>query len=211
MMLSFLDSRPILPTMWVSTIITLLGFGPAVLSLSTAPGSPCAGQCHKTSTNTTSAEIVCLDKQYHNTQKGVNFRECVACELNSTYSDPDSGESDVNWGLCTWSDFSIRYWANEADNLRFAITSCLFGFPNQVVNMSSPCVVSCQDLEPALETNLLDPNGFNFGTWCGSSAYADNDIDQCEFCYNLTVNQKVQQVFIANCAFIHPVPNQTTD
>lgn len=86
------------------------------------------------------------------------------------------------------------------DNLRFTLTSCLFGYPQQVVNMSSPCVVSCQDLDSALEYDVTTPSTLNFNTWCSASSFADNVIDQCEFCYNLTTNQ----IFMANCSSHFP-------
>lgn len=91
-----------------------------------------------------------------------------------------------------------------ADNLRFTLTSCLFGYPEQVVNMSSPCVVSCQPLDSALEYDIKAPSALSFNTWCGTSSFADNVIDQCEFCYNLTTNQ----VYMANCAT--PLPSLLT-
>lgn len=86
------------------TLLLLLLFTcltPPVTGLSTAPGSPCEDVCHKTSTNTTSVEIVCEDKQFSNTRKGSHFAQCVECELDSDYVDPGTGETDVAWGLCT--------------------------------------------------------------------------------------------------------------
>ena len=79
----------------------------AVQGLRTTSGSPCAEQCSKlggSSSNTTVSEIVCLDSQYNQT-KGRDFEDCIKCELESTYVDRLSGETDVNWGLC----MSIAY------------------------------------------------------------------------------------------------------
>lgn len=75
-----------------------------VVALQTTAGSPCEDVCHRGATNTTSSEIVCLDRQYNSTSKGTDFQRCVECQLASTFSDPDSGESDVSWGLCMCSD-----------------------------------------------------------------------------------------------------------
>lgn len=71
-----------------------------VVGLRTTPGSPCEDVCHRSATNTTSSEIVCLDREYNGTSKGSNFQECVGCQLKSDFEDSDSGESDVSWGLC---------------------------------------------------------------------------------------------------------------
>ena len=72
----------------------------AVVGLRTTPGSPCEDVCHRQSTNTTSKEIVCLDRQYNTTSSGSHFEECVSCQLGSNYTDEAAGESDVSWGLC---------------------------------------------------------------------------------------------------------------
>lgn len=156
---------------------------PAVVGLRTTPGSPCANVCNQVSANTTGSEIVCLDEQFSQTTKGSDFQNCVECQLESTYSDSSSGQADVDWGLY---------------NLRYAFSSCVYGFPEQVANISSPCVVSCQSLSSALEYDLDDPSGVNFDTWCGTSSFADNVISQCEFCYNLTSNMTDSQVYLAN-------------
>jgi len=73
----------------------------AVQGLRTSPGSPCADTCSKlgSSSNTTTSEIACLDSQYNQT-KGQDFEDCITCELESTYVDGLSSETDVDWGLC---------------------------------------------------------------------------------------------------------------
>jgi hypothetical protein len=78
----------------------------------------------------------------------------------------------------------------------------VYGFPEKVANISSPCVVSCQSLSPALEYDLTDPNGVNFDTWCAASSFADNIISQCEQCYNFTTNMTDSQVYLANCGLL---------
>jgi hypothetical protein len=91
------------------------------------------------------------------------------------------------------------------DNLRYAFSTCVYGFPESVANLSTPCTVSCQPLDSALEYDLANPSGVNFDTWCGASSFADNLISQCEFCFNLTQTE----VYMANCVFprstVHPV------
>ncbi|KAJ5096028.1 hypothetical protein NUU61_005384 [Penicillium alfredii] len=162
----------------VLTGILLSRFFPAVDALRTAEGSPCADVCHKSSSNTTSSEIACLDASY-NATKGRTFEKCVDCQLRSTYDNPSTGESDVNWGLY---------------NLRYAFSTCVYGFPHSVSNVSSPCPVACDGIRPAIEFDLTNPSSFNFDAWCSTSSFADNIVNTCEFCYNLTTTQ----VYLAN-------------
>lgn len=86
-------------------IIFLSSVFPAVRGLRTAPGSPCADVCGKTS-NTTSSEIACLDSEYDE-KKGQDFEKCVTCLLESSYLDRTSGDTDVNWGLCMLIDLLV--------------------------------------------------------------------------------------------------------
>ncbi|KAF7597248.1 hypothetical protein BBP40_008090 [Aspergillus hancockii] len=174
---------------WAAALFLLNQLTPVVVALRTAPGSPCASVCNKQSTNTTGSEIACLDSDFTATSKGSHFQQCVDCELRSSYSDSASGETDVDWGLY---------------NLRYAFTSCVYGFPASVNNISTQCTVNCQPLSSALEFDLKNPGTNNFYTWCGTSSFADNLITQCEHCYNFTLTQTQDpttgqaQVYMAN-------------
>ncbi|KAE8324938.1 hypothetical protein BDV24DRAFT_20596 [Aspergillus arachidicola] len=176
-------------SVWAAVLILLCQLVPLAVALRTAPGSPCANVCNKQSTNTTGSEITCLDTDFTSTSKGSQFKQCVDCQLRSTYSDPSSGETDVDWGLY---------------NLRYTFTSCVYGFPKSVSNISTQCTVNCQPLDRALEFDLTDPGANNFYTWCGTTTFADNLITQCEQCYNFTLTQTQDptngqsQVFMAN-------------
>ncbi|BAE59233.1 unnamed protein product [Aspergillus oryzae RIB40] len=86
-------------SVWAAALIILCQLVPLAVALRTAPGSPCANVCNKQSTNTTGSEITCLDTDFTSTSKGSQFKQCVDCQLRSTYSDPSSGETDVDWGL----------------------------------------------------------------------------------------------------------------
>ena len=81
------------------------------------------------------------------------------------------------------------------DNLRYAFSACVYGYPAGVDSVSSQCLVSCQGLDSAIEFDLLTPNDINLRAWCSTSTFADNQIETCEFCYNLTETQ----VLMANC------------
>lgn len=80
-------------------VLCLLSLVPGILSLRVTAGSPCTSVCANP-TNTTTDEIVCLDSQYTSTTTGSQFQSCISCELQSVYGDQNTGETDVNWGLC---------------------------------------------------------------------------------------------------------------
>ncbi|CAG7923771.1 unnamed protein product [Penicillium olsonii] len=164
-------------------------FSPAILALRTTSGSPCAGVCG-TTTNTTSDEITCLDRSYNGTSTGKNFENCISCQLDSEFHDASTGESDVNWGLY---------------NLRYAFSTCVFGFPDSISNVSSPCPVACDGVRTALETDIEEPSTSNLDAWCDTPTFADNVVNTCEFCYNLTTTQVYMANFLEsiryNCHF----------
>ncbi|KAJ5175205.1 uncharacterized protein N7482_001082 [Penicillium canariense] len=172
------------PGMLVIVLVILLVGNPApgVLGLRTTSGSPCSDICNKESTNTTASEIVCLDTDFDK-GKGKTFEDCVTCLLKSSFVDRPSGETDVNWGLY---------------NLRYAFTSCVFGYPATAANISTPCTVGCQSIESAVVDDITIPSASNFDNWCSATGFADNVINDCEFCYNLTYQQVNPQVYMAN-------------
>lgn len=198
-------------------IAFLAGVFPTVLGLRTSPNSPCADVCGTSTNTTTSSEIACLDSQYSQ-KKGQAFEKCVSCLLESSYADRTSGNTDVNWGLCmlTWLRAMTRTNRKMPDNLRYAVSECVFGYPDSFSNISSPCPVSCDAIRPAVETNIKDPSPDNFNSWCGTSTFADNVVNSCEFCYNLTAVQNQKQVYLANCKLRQPrgsecEPNEKSD
>ncbi|CAI7663438.1 unnamed protein product [Penicillium glandicola] len=166
---------------FVLAVILLNRPAPVVFALITTPGSPCTDVCG-TTTNTTSSEIACLDQSYNKTTVGENFKKCVSCQLDSEFNDASTGESDVNWGLY---------------NLRYAFSTCVFGVPDSISNVSSPCPVACDGVRVAVETDIRDPDTSNLDDWCDAPSFADNVVNTCEFCYNLTTTQ----VYMANCTY----------
>ncbi|KAH8700173.1 hypothetical protein BGW36DRAFT_124021 [Talaromyces proteolyticus] len=176
--------------MALTTVYSLLTLLSGVLALRTTPGSPCTSLCG-TTTNTTSAEIVCLDGQYNTTKTGRDFQSCVTCLLQSDFQSQGTGETDVNWGLY---------------NLRYAFSSCVYNFPEPVTNVSTPCLVSCTPLGTALKFQLTSPVGNSLTTFCGDTAFADNTVSICEDCYALTSQQAFLTNFLEsnryNCHFL---------
>ncbi|KAJ5308943.1 hypothetical protein N7508_004322 [Penicillium antarcticum] len=167
----------------------LLAVAPLVSGLRTTTGSPCADVCG-TITNTTSSEISCLDQAYNTTSTGKDFEKCISCQLESDFYISATGESDVDWGLY---------------NLRYAFSTCVFGYPDSISNTSSPCPVACDGVRPAVRTDIEDPNISNLHSWCDDVSFADNVVNTCEFCYNLTTTQVYMANFLEsiryNCHF----------
>ncbi|KAJ5788465.1 hypothetical protein N7457_003455 [Penicillium paradoxum] len=169
--------------------ILLSSPAPLVFGLRTAPGSPCADVCGTTA-NTTSSEIECVDHSYNETSVGKDFQKCVSCQLESDFHDPNTGDSDVNWGLY---------------NLRYAFSTCVFGYPDSISHVSSPCPVTCEGVRLAVKTNIDEPDTSNLDSWCRTPSFADNVVDACEFCYNMTTTQVYMANFLEsiryNCHF----------
>ncbi|EFR05399.1 hypothetical protein MGYG_08411 [Nannizzia gypsea CBS 118893] len=141
--------------------------------------SPCADVCGGMMANTTGDEIVCHDNEFNDTPKGRRFRDCVSCELQSTFYDVFHDESDVKWGL---------------HNLRYAFSTCIYGYPKVLQSLSTPCQVTCQGLSESLKYKQTEPLGRNIYDFCGISTFSDKDITDCTICYSLTENEK----FLAN-------------
>jgi hypothetical protein len=57
-----------------------------------------------------------------------------------------------------------------------------------------------------VEVDLTTPSANNFNDWCSATGFADNVINDCEFCYNLTYRQVNPQVYMANCKYAAFVP-----
>ncbi|KAJ5170385.1 uncharacterized protein N7500_003168 [Penicillium coprophilum] len=173
----------------VVAVILLNSPAPVVFALKTTPGSPCTNVCGKTA-NTTSSEIACLDPSFNKTSVGKSFEKCISCQMESQFHDVNTGESDVNWGLY---------------NLRYAFSTCVFGFPDSISNVSSPCPVACDGVRLAVATHLEDPGTSNLNSWCETKSFADNVVNTCEFCYNLTTTQVYMANFLEsiryNCHF----------
>jgi hypothetical protein len=87
-------------TAGLRSLIAILYF----LNLTTAyqyvQNSPCEPQCRD---GTLSEDAVCLDAQYRTTDGGKRLQSCVGCLLNSTAVDTGKNQSDVEWGLCSYS------------------------------------------------------------------------------------------------------------
>jgi hypothetical protein len=168
-----------------------------VHGLQVTPNSPCKSKCATGTAGTTENGIVCLDSDYNSTVSGSQFQQCVECELSSKAADPITGTTDVMWGLCKSmrANSALRTLSHSLDNLRYALSACMYGFPTQMVSLSSPCQVTCTPLSTAIESGL----GTNATTadlsFCNTANFTTTLIQNCVFCYGLMDQQK----YLANC------------
>ncbi|KUI56776.1 hypothetical protein VP1G_04115 [Cytospora mali] len=122
-------------------------------------GSPCDDQCGNVLSATTGPDIEC-DQNNYGSAAGIVYKNCMNCELSSTYYSTELNQTDQQWLLY---------------NARFALSYCMFGEPGNVVVDDSPCITSraCGSLEQALEYG-------NFSTSVGAYDYC-SEWDLSEF------------------------------
>lgn len=177
--------------------------------LQVTPNSPCQSKCNAGGAATTESSIVCLDSDYSSTSSGAHFQECVECELGSSAANPTTGTTDIMWALCKLTARSPLTWrtlSHAPDNMRYTLSSCMYGFPAQKESLSSPCQVTCAPLSNAIESGL----GTNATTadlgFCTTAGFSTYNIQNCVFCYGLMDQQK----YLANCMFqVHRTKTRT--
>lgn len=86
----------------------------------------------------------------------------------------------------------------SVDNIRYSLDVCLFGFPEAVKGVSSPCTTNwaCQPLTTALEAGSLDADRdqLEYCTTDGNFTTAHH-IDDCIKCFASSPNQ----AHMSNC------------
>ncbi|RSL43620.1 hypothetical protein CEP54_015022 [Fusarium duplospermum] len=104
-----------------------VGFGllSPVASLLVASDSPCGTLCGNVLSDTTNNDIVCHEDDY-TSGSGIVFQQCLACEQTSDYRTSDN-ETDQQYYLY---------------NLRYAVSYCLFGIPDNKDVINTPCMTS---------------------------------------------------------------------
>src|ERR1700733_4559008 len=79
--------------------------------------------------------------------------------------------------------------------MRYTLSACLYGFPTQMVSLSSPCQVTCAPLSIAIESGLSINATIADLSFCSAANFSTTIIQQCVFCYGLMDQQK----YLANC------------
>ncbi|OAA60435.1 hypothetical protein SPI_05559 [Niveomyces insectorum RCEF 264] len=149
------------PKLAIPAAAVLAGAASALL---VAPNSPCAQYCGNVLSSTTSADMTCNDADYAGSAAGTVFETCINCELTSNYA--SGNETDLQW---------LIY------NVRYAVSYCLFGVPNNPHVLDTPCLTStaCLDLEPAFDFHNLSTH---VGAYDFCQAWIGVQVPKCTAC-----------------------------
>lgn len=138
-------------------LFLITSFTSSTTALIASTSSPCAPQCGNVLGGTSGSDIACTNSDYASTSAGIVFQSCVSCQLDSNYVDPVTKQSDLHWALCQYramhpsvlkKQLLIR--CPSTDNLRYAVSWCLFGYPNNTNAGGGPCTIGL--VLPVLET-----------------------------------------------------------
>lgn len=151
-----------------------------IQALQVTPNSPCAAVCQDSDTldasdprssNTKNSDITCDDSSFGSSKAGIKWMNCMSCLQNSTFV--QGNENDQMWFLCRsrqmWPVSSRSFCSRTlTDNSRYAVSYCVFGFPNATDVGSSPCTTSpaCGLVENSLEAGVLDPHSSSQYGYC---------------------------------------------
>ncbi len=150
-----------------------------------------------------------------NSDKGQKWKTCMSCLQNSTFV--NGHENDQSWFLCkrfasptmptlTWGAAGLMSITNaqHLDNMRYAVSACLFSFPNATGLGSTPCSTStaCGQLEDAFENGVVRPESSTQYAYCDASGGGMTGpiIPKCLACV-ATGDTK----FLANCKELPPI------
>ncbi len=114
---------------------------PAANAILVAPDSPCSMNCGNVLDSTSPEDIACTDSSF-SSGPGQIFQGCLECEMSSNYS--TDGVTDVQASLCMvlrWVACVIPVLIRGKDNLRYTLSSCLFGVPSDDnILGNNPCI-----------------------------------------------------------------------
>ncbi|ELR06006.1 hypothetical protein VC83_06886 [Pseudogymnoascus destructans] len=176
-----------------STAIVAAGFVGQSAAIRTVPSSPCASLCGDV-TSTTNSEILCTQADL-NTAKGQVFSKCISCQMASTAMDPKTGDTDLKWVLY---------------NLRYAMSSCMWGFPGNSSVQNTPCLTSraCEPFQGNLQYQGLSPNITTYD-YCPNTLPSEVIINRCKDCIRQGDQTYLSNYFItilAGCAIQSGAP-----
>ncbi|KAF7920004.1 uncharacterized protein EAE98_009238 [Botrytis deweyae] len=153
------------------SLFLITSFTQSTSALKALPDSPCASKCGNVLGGTSGEnDIVCQNTDY-TSLIGTTYSGCVGCQLTSTFVDPSTNETDLEWGLY---------------NLRYAMSWCLFGFPNNTDVEDTPCItsLSCAPMKNAIEYGNLTTDAQTEYGYC--SDIATNQIAECQNCLEIS-------------------------
>ncbi|KAF9881196.1 lpxtg-domain-containing protein [Colletotrichum karsti] len=158
-----------------------------------AKGSPCETLCGNVLDATTKNDVVCKETDYSGSAAGSVYQQCVSCELTSDYA--TETQTDVQWLLY---------------NLRYAISYCIYGFPENPNVGSSPCLTrtACEPFQNAIKYGDLASNGTEYD-YC--TEWDHNLVGGCTSCLRAGDNHYLTNfitILDAGCQQ-RPDPGQT--
>ena len=195
------------------TLLTLFATTQLSSALQVTANSPCSAVCRDSldldasdpnSSNTRNSDITCLDSAY-SSAAGNKFKNCMTCLQTSTFS--QGSESDTMWFLCKLlplTDMSTcltrTVLTSETDNMRYAVSYCVFGFPNATGIGSSPCTTNkaCGNLDVSMEHGIKDPSQTTAYSYCSAGTGAAMDYANFESCIPCIAAEGKTQ-YLANC------------
>ncbi|POR37044.1 Uncharacterized protein TPAR_02737 [Tolypocladium paradoxum] len=145
---------------------------PAAQAILVAPGSPCSTSCGNVLDSTSPDDLVCPETSYLGAT-GRLFQGCVQCEMQSTYH--KNNDSDAQ---------SMLY------NLRYTVSYCLFGIPDNKNVVNTPCITSkaCGAFQDAIEYKNLSSEYKSY-EYCDQWPVTDSlDFSGCMDCLQAAGN-----------------------
>jgi len=134
------------PSIFAPALVLITSFAPSATALKASTSSPCAAQCGNELGSTSGSDIVCANSDYKSAAAGIVFSTCVSCQLASQYVDPVTKQSDLHWAICKYlckihrqSKNKLLTFQSTIDNLRYAVSWCLFGYPDNKNVAGTPC------------------------------------------------------------------------
>jgi len=154
------------PSSLAPALVLITSFAAPTIALISSTSSPCAAQCGNNLASTSGSDIACSIADFKSTPAGNVFQNCVSCQIQSTYVNPITRQSDLHWGIY---------------NLRYALSWCLFGYPDNKNAASSPCTTErgCGAFQGAFTFDSLSLNSSSYG-FCPSLPTAT--VSHCTTC-----------------------------
>lgn len=182
------------PSLVSSSLLLVTSFVSTGKALEALANSPCAVQCGNVLGGTSGNDIVCPDSSYTSTLAGQTFSTCITCQLSSKYQDPVTKQTDLQWALY---------------NLRYAMSWCLFGYPNNTAVGDTPCITStaCGPIQNAIELDSLAPNASAY-SYC-ALLLGSASVPKCGACLSVQSSEYYLNNFLTalNAACIQqPTP-----
>ncbi|KAK1655528.1 hypothetical protein BDP81DRAFT_388453 [Colletotrichum phormii] len=165
-----------------------------VSAIHVADGSPCETLCGNVLDSTTKNDVVCDEHSYSSSAAGSVYQQCISCELSSDFA-TSTNETDTQWALY---------------NLRYAVSYCVFGYPDNPDVGSSPCLTrtACEPLQNAIKYNDLASNATEY-EYC--DVWDHNQVASCSACLRAGNNNYLTNfitILDAGCEQ-KPVPGTT--